>query len=76
MADNQVVIVDGDTIEVTTSPDPIVNIVDVAIQGPAGASIGGVPIYLQASAPTSPPSKYIWYKIVGSDVEIWIEDGS
>lgn len=68
---NQVDIVE-DLITVTTVPDSPVDVVDIGMAGP----LIGVPVFVQASAPPGSFAEYVWFKPVGSDFEIWVEDGS
>lgn len=47
--------------------------------GPTGAAGGGGNVYIQAAAPSSPPTKYMWIQTglgaSGKDLTFWIEDG-
>jgi hypothetical protein len=35
-----------------------------------------IPTYIQDTAPTSTPAKYMWWETTGGDLSLWIEDGT
>jgi len=35
-----------------------------------------IPTYIQSTAPTSTPAKYMWWDTTGGDLTLWIEDGT
>lgn len=65
--------------DVVTVDDPVVLIIETAgargptgIQGPAGTA----PVYVQDTAPTSPPAQYMWVQtnyLTPGNFTMWIQ---
>lgn len=54
--------------------------VDVPTLVTSGSYTGDTPLFISNTAPSNPPSKYMWIQtglgVGGQDYTIWIEDGS